>query len=163
MGFSPDIVAGRWRGNDDNSRLHGITGGGLPARIWGNFMKTALSDYPESVFDYPDFTNKPQSINSEVIYVDEENVNSTYNDSIIIDEDVADGFSDDDTSFDNDFDVKKDKESGKMQVSAPKKAPMPIIIDKTNEVKREKLKVKPLTPFDSTKPEKSNSAPLPGI
>ena len=163
MGFSPDIVAGVWLGNDDNSRLPGITGGGLPARIWGNFMKTALSDYPESVFDYPDFTNKPQSINSEVIYVDEENVNSTYNDSIIIDEDVADGFSDDDTSFDNDFDVKKDKESGKMQVSAPKKAPMPIIIDKTNEVKREKLKVKPLTPFDSTKPEKSNSAPLPGI
>lgn len=165
MGYSPDVVAGVWLGNDDNSRLPGITGGGLPARIWGNFMKTALSDYPESVFDYPDFTNKPQSINSEVIYVEDENSTSDDNNSIIIDEDVADGFSDNENSFDDTFMENKNERSGKKQNVEPVRAPMPIIIDKqNNEAPKSRLKVKPMLPFDSsTKPSQTGNAPLPGM
>lgn len=165
MGYSPDVVAGVWLGNDDNSRLPGITGGGLPARIWGNFMKTALSDYPESVFDYPDFTNKPQSINSEVIYVEDENSTSGDNNSIIIDEDVADGFSDNENSFDDTFMENKNERSGKKQNAEPVRAPMPIIIDKqNNEAPKSRLKVKPMLPFDSsTKPSQTGNAPLPGM
>ena len=32
------LVVGVWIGNDDNSPLNGVTGGGLPARIWRDFM-----------------------------------------------------------------------------------------------------------------------------
>ncbi|WP_082124873.1 transglycosylase domain-containing protein [Aurantiacibacter luteus] len=42
-GEGPDrLVVGVWIGNDDNSPLRGITGGGLPARIWADFMRGAL-------------------------------------------------------------------------------------------------------------------------
>ncbi|MEM1133779.1 MAG: transglycosylase domain-containing protein [Pseudomonadota bacterium] len=36
------LVVGVWVGNDDNSPLAGIQGGGLPARIWKRFMAQAL-------------------------------------------------------------------------------------------------------------------------
>lgn len=36
------LVVGIWIGNDDNSPLNGISGGGLPARIWKDFMRQAL-------------------------------------------------------------------------------------------------------------------------
>jgi penicillin-binding protein 1A len=34
IGFTADFVVGVWMGNDDNSPLTGVTGGGLPAEIW---------------------------------------------------------------------------------------------------------------------------------
>ncbi|MFB0613207.1 transglycosylase domain-containing protein [Aurantiacibacter poecillastricola] len=36
------LVVGVWIGNDDNSPLSGISGGGLPAQIWRDFMRQAL-------------------------------------------------------------------------------------------------------------------------
>ncbi|MEO9601425.1 transglycosylase domain-containing protein [Parasphingorhabdus sp.] len=36
------LVVGVWIGNDDNSPLKGISGGGLPARIWKDFMLQAV-------------------------------------------------------------------------------------------------------------------------
>ncbi|MEP6344481.1 MAG: transglycosylase domain-containing protein [Parasphingorhabdus sp.] len=36
------LVVGVWIGNDDNSPLKGISGGGLPARIWKGFMQQAV-------------------------------------------------------------------------------------------------------------------------
>ncbi|SDY27882.1 penicillin-binding protein, 1A family [Jannaschia faecimaris] len=38
IGFTGDYVAGVWMGNDDNSPLTGVTGGGLPAEIWRETM-----------------------------------------------------------------------------------------------------------------------------
>ncbi len=38
-----ELIVGVWVGNDDNSSLGNVTGGGLPARIWKDFMKGALS------------------------------------------------------------------------------------------------------------------------
>lgn len=38
IGFSADYVAGVWMGYDDNSKLSGVTGGGLPAEIWHETM-----------------------------------------------------------------------------------------------------------------------------
>jgi penicillin-binding protein 1A len=35
-------VVGVWVGNDDNTSLKGINGGGLPARIWREFMGEAV-------------------------------------------------------------------------------------------------------------------------
>ena len=42
VGYAGDLVVGVWIGNDDNSPLQGIHGGGLPARIWRDFMVQAL-------------------------------------------------------------------------------------------------------------------------
>ena len=43
VGYAGDLVVGVWIGNDDNSPLAGISGGGLPAQIWRDFMRQALS------------------------------------------------------------------------------------------------------------------------
>jgi penicillin-binding protein 1A len=42
VGFAGDLVVGVWIGNDDNTPLKGISGGGLPARIWRDFMGRAV-------------------------------------------------------------------------------------------------------------------------
>lgn len=42
VGYAGDLVVGVWIGNDDNSPLAGISGGGLPARIWRDFMTQAV-------------------------------------------------------------------------------------------------------------------------
>ena len=41
IGYTDGLVVGVWVGNDDNSPLHGVTGGGVPARIWRDFMVQA--------------------------------------------------------------------------------------------------------------------------
>jgi penicillin-binding protein 1A len=42
VGYAGDMVVGVWVGNDDNSPLKGVNGGGLPARIWRDFMGEAV-------------------------------------------------------------------------------------------------------------------------
>ncbi len=42
VGFAGDLVVGVWVGNDDNRSLRGIAGGGVPARIWRDFMARAV-------------------------------------------------------------------------------------------------------------------------
>ncbi|WP_241772966.1 transglycosylase domain-containing protein [Erythrobacter sp. SG61-1L] len=42
VGYAGDLVVGVWVGNDDNTPLAGVHGGGLPARIWKDFMSQAL-------------------------------------------------------------------------------------------------------------------------
>ena len=42
IGYAGDLVVGVWIGNDDNSPMQGIRGGGLPARIWRQFMGEAI-------------------------------------------------------------------------------------------------------------------------
>ncbi|WP_238995311.1 transglycosylase domain-containing protein [Sphingomonas solaris] len=46
IGFAGDLVTGIWVGNDDNSPMDKVTGGGLPARMWRDFMSHArLSEH----------------------------------------------------------------------------------------------------------------------
>jgi penicillin-binding protein 1A len=46
IGYTPDIVAGIWVGNDDNTPMYNVTGGSLPARIWHGFMQPAHAALP---------------------------------------------------------------------------------------------------------------------
>ena len=46
LGFTADYVAGVWMGNDDNSPLNGVTGGGLPAEIWKETMLRVQEGMP---------------------------------------------------------------------------------------------------------------------
>ncbi|MBJ6122684.1 transglycosylase domain-containing protein [Sphingomonas mollis] len=49
IGFAGDLVVGVWVGNDDNSPNPGLHGGGVPARIWRDFMQNALGVAPPVV------------------------------------------------------------------------------------------------------------------
>lgn len=42
VGYTPDLVAGVWVGNDDDSPMKRVTGGSIPAHIWKAFMTEAL-------------------------------------------------------------------------------------------------------------------------
>jgi len=46
MGFTRGLVTGVWVGNDDNSPMNRVTGGGLPAHIWSAFMTRAEAGQP---------------------------------------------------------------------------------------------------------------------
>jgi penicillin-binding protein 1A len=46
VGFTADYVCGVWVGNDDGTPMDGVTGGGLPARIWREVMTMAHEGLP---------------------------------------------------------------------------------------------------------------------
>ena len=46
VGFTGNLVAGVWVGNDDGAPMDEVTGGGLPARIWHDFMAAAHEGAP---------------------------------------------------------------------------------------------------------------------
>ena len=46
VGYTADLVAGVWFGNDDNSAMKHVTGGTLPAPTWHAFMVEATRGMP---------------------------------------------------------------------------------------------------------------------
>jgi penicillin-binding protein 1A len=46
VGYTADLVAGVWLGNDDDSPMKGVVGGSLPAAIWHRFMLAATRLMP---------------------------------------------------------------------------------------------------------------------
>ena len=46
VGFTADIIAGVWFGNDDHTPMNKVTGGTLPAQTWKNFMLEANKGLP---------------------------------------------------------------------------------------------------------------------
>jgi penicillin-binding protein 1A len=46
IGYTADLVAGVWVGNDDGTPMKRVTGGRLPAAIWHDFMTAALAGVP---------------------------------------------------------------------------------------------------------------------
>ncbi|WP_295163616.1 transglycosylase domain-containing protein [Selenomonas sp. F0473] len=51
VGYTPDLVAGVWIGNDSVSDLHGMSGGTTPAVIWREFMIKAHTGLPVRSFE----------------------------------------------------------------------------------------------------------------
>ena len=45
VGYTRDIVAGVWVGNDDNASMVNVTGGSVPAEIWAAFMNAVKDAY----------------------------------------------------------------------------------------------------------------------
>ena len=58
IGFTADYVTGVWMGYDDNRKLSGVTGGGLPADIWRETMLRVHEGLPLK----PLFMNSSESI-----------------------------------------------------------------------------------------------------
>lgn len=50
IGFTPDLCAGVWMGNDDYTPTNKVPGGLLPAMTWKEFMQNALKDVPPREF-----------------------------------------------------------------------------------------------------------------
>ncbi|WP_434616416.1 transglycosylase domain-containing protein [Azospirillum sp. B2RO_4] len=46
VGFTADLVAGVWLGNDNNDPMKKVTGGTLPAKLWREFMLDAHAGKP---------------------------------------------------------------------------------------------------------------------
>src|SRR5690606_23165116 len=44
VGYAGGLVVGVWVGNADNPPLAGVSGGGVPARIWKDFMQQPLGE-----------------------------------------------------------------------------------------------------------------------
>ncbi len=53
VGYTPDLVAAVWLGNDDYTAMNESYGGNVPARIWARFMKAALKGTPPHNFPFP--------------------------------------------------------------------------------------------------------------
>jgi penicillin-binding protein 1A len=49
VGYAGGLVTAVWMGNDDNTPLPGIAGGGVPARIWRDFMGHAIGEQADQV------------------------------------------------------------------------------------------------------------------
>lgn len=54
IGYTPDLVAGVWVGNADNSPMKQLAGARGAAPIWHNFMEKALAGQPARQFPRPD-------------------------------------------------------------------------------------------------------------
>ncbi len=50
VGYTPDLVAAVWVGNDDGTTTNGIMGGQTPAATWSDFMYQALANTPVHYF-----------------------------------------------------------------------------------------------------------------
>ncbi len=62
IGYSADLVAGVWMGNDDVAPMKRVTGGGLPARAWRDFMASAHQKTPPRNLPAPgDRPTRPQA------------------------------------------------------------------------------------------------------
>ncbi|MCB9989424.1 MAG: PBP1A family penicillin-binding protein [Rhodospirillales bacterium] len=73
IGYTDRFVAGVWLGNDDNSPMNGVGGGGLPAQIWQETMhaaykkeesyKPAPSSPVKSSDDFSEFLRRIMNLN----------------------------------------------------------------------------------------------------
>jgi penicillin-binding protein 1A len=67
IGFTEDLVVGVWVGNDDNSPLGNVAGGGLPARIWRDFMTQAVGTTPAKALAPPIAAQAPVQVDQNGI------------------------------------------------------------------------------------------------
>jgi penicillin-binding protein 1A len=62
VGFTPELVAGVWIGNDDNRVMPSEAGGRTTAKMWSDFMRQALATMPSKSFPEPSIEYVSQRI-----------------------------------------------------------------------------------------------------
>ena len=63
VGYTANITAAVWVGNDNNAPMNKVTGGTLPAVIWKDFMTRAGDNGP--LWDLPGETDRFRLVSSE--------------------------------------------------------------------------------------------------
>lgn len=156
VGYTPDVVTGVWLGNDNNSKLPGITGGLMPAQVWADYMKVALKNYPNSVFDYP----KPDTSGGGEVILTEEPTEKVEEDDVNPDDDMPSLLPEaSNSSADNDEEAEKDKKRKDKDRDKDKDKK-----DKDKDKDRDKEKVmQPVAPVQvaPNKPFNAETAPVP--
>ena len=66
VGYSADLVVGVWVGNDNRAPMKKVTGGGLPATIWHDFMARAETNAIAAVLP----GNYPEAGNADAMGID---------------------------------------------------------------------------------------------
>lgn len=67
IGYAPDIVTAVWVGNDDNTPMLRVTGGTIPAEIFGDYMAKQLATMSPArlpVSPEPDWVKKNKQLNN---------------------------------------------------------------------------------------------------
>lgn len=54
IGYTPNLVAGAWIGNNDGRQMQGVAGALGAATVWKNFMERALAELPKEDFKEPE-------------------------------------------------------------------------------------------------------------
>lgn len=70
IGYSPNLVAGVWAGNNDNSQMTSSASGlSVTAPIWKNFITKALEKFPDEEFIPPEpvYSDKPM-LNGQFVF-----------------------------------------------------------------------------------------------
>lgn len=53
VGYTADLVSGVWLGNDDGKSMKRVTGGSIPAQVWGSVMRAAHLGIPSKKLPNP--------------------------------------------------------------------------------------------------------------
>lgn len=82
VGYTPSVVMGVWVGNDDNTKMGGLTGGTVPALIWRDIMRVAAESIGSDDFQYPEISldGSGKKSNAKLTSPDSKK-NSVYKDS----------------------------------------------------------------------------------
>lgn len=82
VGYTPSVVMGVWVGNDDNTKMGGLTGGTVPALIWRDIMRVAAESIGSDDFQYPEISldGSGKKSNAKLTSSDSKK-NSVYKDS----------------------------------------------------------------------------------
>lgn len=82
VGYSADLVVGVWVGNDNRAPMKKVTGGGLPAQIWHDFMERTQSNlivaglpgqYPDNSYkELPDNYGTSTELTADDAFADPE-------------------------------------------------------------------------------------------
>ncbi len=82
VGYTPSVVMGVWVGNDDNTKMRGLTGGTVPALIWRDIMRVAAESIGSDDFQYPEISldGSGKKSNAKLTSSDSKK-NSVYKDS----------------------------------------------------------------------------------
>lgn len=83
VGFTPDLTASVWIGNDNEGNLPGITGGDVPAEIWQTFMAEAATKYPARDFARPSGIVYSAVSNKDGLLVTDPNNKETHNEIFV--------------------------------------------------------------------------------
>ncbi len=65
IGYTADLVAGVWLGNDDGRPMKKVTGGGLPAHLWRDVMTGAHDGLPKRPL--PGLAPRPESLWQSIV------------------------------------------------------------------------------------------------
>lgn len=92
MGYTPNLVAGAWIGNNDGTQMTGVAGAIGAAQVWKYFMEKALVGMPVEEFKEPEGIVKAKTCQKvqtkETRYLDDGTPYDHFEDKVITQEEV---------------------------------------------------------------------------